>query len=84
MPKMKTKSSAKKRFKVTASGKITGKTFGDLAKSADGVLSWAAVLCHELRQLERDGPGSRWAEEARRLYLQQLPLLRLAAARVEA
>ncbi|WP_353112814.1 phosphotransferase [Microbacterium sp.] len=49
-----------------------------IAATADGAFSWAVVLCHELRQVERDGAGADWAADARRLYLGQLPALRAA------
>ncbi|WP_217184894.1 phosphotransferase [Streptomyces sp. AC495_CC817] len=53
-----------------------------IASTADGVLNWASVICHELRQVERDGGEATWAREARDLYTQQLPLMRAAVARV--
>lgn len=47
-----------------------------IANTADGILNWAAVICHELRQVERDGARSSWAQDARDLYGQQIPVLR--------
>lgn len=52
-----------------------------MAMTADGILNWATAICHELRQVERDGGQSSWAREARDLYGQQIPLLRDAMAR---
>lgn len=46
-----------------------------IAATPDGAFSWAVVLCHELRQVERDGAGTDWATDARRLYLDQLAAL---------
>lgn len=53
-----------------------------MATMSDGILNWATVICHELRQVERDGGQSPWAREARDLYGQQLPVLREAIAHV--
>ena len=53
-----------------------------IAMTADGILNWATVVCHELRQVERDGARSSWAQEARDLYEQQLPVLRDSLAQV--